>query len=225
MRKLLANGHAREPPLGRRTLGDKRSALDQARRLFAIKAAGGIELGARERRTRSGIPQSPKTSPSRLPDANDEAFHAWHMGSSCTWRKMVAHLARLAGGIVGTRRRGRVGCRVFWAKIRDCAVLLDFAGAARLEPGDLAELVDRCRACQARPEPKRNRAGTGCLRSGRATSSASRSMSFRHVPRRPASSQVNVPAKSQGARQLGPGKGPSPASPPRLKREGHGAGR
>ena len=136
----------------------------------------------------------------------------------CSCTGVTCRSSRAAG-----RRRCRHApakprsCRVFWARItttRFCSTLL---AHARLEPSDLAELVDRCRACQAdlraQAKPRGDRLfaeRAGDLKKRIALYWASAG----HLAALPPAKEQQ-PAKSQGARRPGSGKkARSPASPP-----------
>jgi CHAD domain-containing protein len=151
LRKLLAQGHA----LGRRSGPDARrqalQRLDQARRLFTGKAADGIELEHVVEGLEAVYRKARKAFRHAYREPSDETFHAWRKKVQLHWR----HMSLLSRGwpeALSARAGEAKELSRLLGEDHDYSVLLAFAGepgASRLEPGDLAALADRCRACQA----------------------------------------------------------------------------
>ena len=227
LRKLLANGHARSRRSGADPRRQALQRLNQARRLFTGKAAGGIELEHVSDGLEAEYRKARKTFRHAYRDATDEAFHAWRKKVQLHWR----HMSLISRGwpeALSARASEAKELSRLLGEDHDYAVLLDIAGAARLEPGDLAELVDRSRACQAdlraQAKPRGDRLfaeRAGDLKKRIALYWASAG----HLAALPPAKEQQ-PAKSQGARRLGSGKRVNrQRSSRRLKRESRGADR
>ena len=179
LRKLMANGHARSRRAAVPRPGAKRlQRLDQARRLFTGKAAGGIELEHVADGLEAEYRKARKAFRHAYRDASDEAFHAWRKKVQLHWR----HMSLLSRGwpeALSARASEAKELSRLLGEDHDYAVLLAFVGtldAARLGPADLATLVDRCRACQADLRAQAKPRGDGLFAERPTTSrSASRS--------------------------------------------------
>ena len=151
LRKLLAQGHARSRRSGTDARRQALQRLDQARRLFTGKAAGGIELEhvvdgleATYRKVRKAFRRAYK-------EPSDETFHAWRKKVQQHWR----HMSLLSHGwpeAMSARASEAKELSRLLGEDHDYSVLLAFAGepgSSRLEPSDLEALAERCRTCQA----------------------------------------------------------------------------
>jgi len=151
LRKLLAQGHARSRRSGTDARRQALQRLDQARRLFTGKAAGGIELEhvvdgleATYRKVRKAFRRAYK-------EPSDETFHAWRKKVQQHWR----HMSLLSHGwpeAMSARASEAKELSRLLGEDHDYSVLLAFAGepgSSRLEGTDLEALAERCRACQA----------------------------------------------------------------------------
>jgi hypothetical protein len=151
LRKLMADGHARN----RRSSADARrqalQRLDQARRLFTGKPAGGVELEHVADGLEAVYRKARKAFRHAYREPGDEAFHAWRKKVQLHWR----HMALLSRGwpeAMSARAGEAKELSRLLGEDHDYSVLLAFVGKldeARIGPADLATLTERCRACQA----------------------------------------------------------------------------
>ena len=151
LRKLMADGHARNRRSGAEARRQALQRLDQARRVFTGKAAGGVDLEHVADGLEAVYRKARKAFRHAYREPSDEAFHAWRKKVQLHWR----HMALLSRGwpeAMSARAGEAKELSRLLGEDHDYSVLLAFAGApgtACLEPADLATLTDRCRACQA----------------------------------------------------------------------------
>ncbi len=139
------------------------SRLEQARRLFAGRAVGAIELEHVVDGLEATYRKARKAFRHAYKEPSDEAFHAWRKKVQQHWR----HMSLLSRGwpeAMSARASEAKELSRLLGEDHDFAVLLAFAGeqaGKHLEPGDLEALAKLCRTCQdelraqARPRGER----------------------------------------------------------------------
>jgi hypothetical protein len=151
LRKLLAQGHARSRRSGTDARRQALLRLDQARRLFAGRAAGKIELEHVVDGLEAAYRKARKAFRHAYREDSDEAFHAWRKKVQLHWRHMSLLSRGWPEAMLARAGEAKELSRLL-GEDHDYSVLLAFAGepgASRLEPADLEALAERCRACQA----------------------------------------------------------------------------
>ena len=150
LRKLMADGHARNRRSGAEARRQALQRLDQTKRLFTGRPAGGVELEHVADGLEAVYRKARKAFRHAYREPSDEAFHAWRKKVQLHWR----HMALLSRGwpeAMSARAGEAKELSRLLGEDHDYSVLLAFAGepgVSRLEPGDLEALAERCRSCQ-----------------------------------------------------------------------------
>jgi CHAD domain-containing protein len=151
LRKLMADGHARNRRSGAEARRQALQRLDQARRLFTGKAAGGVDLEHVADGLEAVYRKARKAFRHAYREPSDESFHAWRKKVQLHWR----HMALLSRGwpeAMSARAGEAKELSRLLGEDHDYSVLLAFVGElgeSPVAPAALATLTERCRACQA----------------------------------------------------------------------------
>jgi CHAD domain-containing protein len=151
LRKLMADGHARNRRSGAEARRQALQRLDQARRMFTGKAAGGVDLEHVADGLEAVYRKARKAFRHAYREPSDESFHAWRKKVQLHWR----HMALLSRGwpeAMSARAGEAKELSRLLGEDHDYSVLLAFVGElgeSPVAPAALATLTERCRTCQA----------------------------------------------------------------------------
>ena len=212
LRKLMADGHARNRRSGTEARRQALQRLDQARRLFTGKPAGGVELEHVADGLEAVYRKARKAFRHAYREPSDEAFHAWRKKVQLHWR----HMALLSRGwpeAMSARAGEAKELSRLLGEDHDYSVLLAFVGkldGSPIGPADLATLTERCRSCQADLRAQARPRGERLFAERAGDLQERVTLYWTSAGRLAALAPVDVaPRARRGTRQAVPGKAPT----------------